>query len=553
MILIIGDSNFRNVLDTHGEALSATIKEKITFLMNTSNESLKTELGKLAAPLPKIIIVSAPLNEIVQKAKQAPKKGRADIIKAVVEEQNKIVNISAKADGRLGIIHLLIPPFLRSEPTWMEDKWKMCLFYMRDAITGHSPCNVGIGNPPDITKEDLIGDGVHLSASGMEKLYKVLETDIKNCKENLGEGEGELTQDWASQIATPAKIPRTPGNLKRTRIVEEDESTDEDEDVEPEKKKKTRKKSKTSEDKMDKLIALVSEMKEENKLSRAEVIDLKTLAGNTDKKVDDLKVEVDGLKDVVERETVLTAEMREDIDGLENENLKTMVIVRKLKAKKTVPKDKKLLRTYIQDLARTLVTAVCKSQEAARGVKYATALYAFVDPTKKDNKEGLVPPFKICFNVKDQAVAFRDKAVKMAKMGAPQRTYGADQEGQAEQMEQETWDEVTNPQSGNTQEENICQGAYFTFYQTAATRFRTTLMWSIADALKTKSKQVWVNQSNKPTLQIKEAGKVKSLTFVQAMAEYKEKINQKTLEEVKKAAVKIYAGNLEKTFIVIKD
>lgn len=79
-------------------------------------------------------------------------------------------------------------------------------------------------------------------------------------------------------------------------------------------------------------------------------------------------------------------------------------------------------------------------------------------------------------------------------------------------------------------------------------------MWAVADALKTKTRQVWVSQSNKPTLQVKEGGKVvKSLTFVQTMNEYKEKIAQKTLDEAKKAAAKLFAGHLERTFLVIKD
>jgi len=171
-----------------------------------------------------------------------------------------------------------------------------------------------------------------------------------------------------------------------------------------------------------------------------------------------------------------------------------------------------------------------------------------VDPTKKDNKEGLVPPFKICFNLKDQAVAFHEKAVKLAKVGMPKRTFGADQETEMDQ----DWDEEAA--TAATAETNVCQGAYFTFYQTAATRFRVTLMWAVADAMKTKTKQVWVSQGNRPTLQVKEGGKVtKTLTFVQTMKEYKEKITPKTLEEVKKAASKLFAGKLEQTFIVIKD
>ncbi len=147
-----------------------------------------------------------------------------------------------------------------------------------------------------------------------------------------------------------------------------------------ERKKKTKKY--TAEDKMDRLIELVTEMKEDSKSSRKEVSGLK-------EQVVEMKTEVEGIKTTVERDTKLTAEMREDIDGLENENLRTIVIVRKLKAEKTVPKEKKALRTYVQDLSRDLVAKVIGKKEA---VKYAAMLYAFVDPSKKDNKEGLVPP-----------------------------------------------------------------------------------------------------------------------------------------------------------------
>ncbi len=157
------------------------------------------------------------------------------------------------------------------------------------------------------------------------------------------------------------------------------------------------------------------------------------------------------------------------------------------------------------------------------------------------------PPHK-----RDEAVTFRDKAVKMAKVGQPKRTFGAEQD---EWMEEDGGNATAaNNAADNTTAGNVCQGAYFTFYQTAATRFRVTLMWAVADAIKTNVKQAWVSQTNRPTLQIKEGGKiVKTLSYVQTMNEYKDKIPKKTLEDVKKAAQKLYSGNLEKTFIVIKD
>jgi len=486
----------------------------------------------------KIILVAAPLNEITHRIKTGGKKGRDETIKTVVEEQNKMINVSANTDGKLGTLHLVMPPFLRQDPPWMEERLKWVTFNIKDKISVNSPWNVGIGNLIEIVPADLGADKVHLNESGMEKLFKGLENDLKKCKENLGEGD-VCSQDWASQVVDePMDEPPTPGTMKRTREnkrareTPETESEEEEEEVTAKKVKKD-----SAGDKMDKMLAMMKEMKE----------DLKEKVVNTVKKVEELNVEVKDIKEELGKDKELTAETLENIDGLENENLRASVIVRKLKADKKVPKDKKELRTYVQDLARVLVGKVLNSN-ASKGVKYASTLYAFVDPTKKDNKEGLVPPFKICFNTKDLAVEFREKAVKMAKAGVPRRVFGAAQD--------EEWDEEAAPRNeqGPAGATNICQGAYFSFYQTAATRFRVTLMWAVADALKTKTKQVWVSQNNKPTLQVKEGGKVvKSLTFVQTMNEYKEKIGQKTLDEVKKSASKLYAGRLEKTFIVIKD
>lgn len=548
MILIIGDSNYRNTLDKYGEQLSLAVGEKINFILNSTNETMRVALE--TAHHYKIIVVTAPLNEIAHRVKTGGKKGRDETIKNVIEEQNKLINVSAIKEGRLGVIHLLMPPIMRQEPAWMEERHKLATFYCKDFIASKSPWNVGIGNPIEITAGDLTADKVHLNDSGMEKLFKGLEKDIKKCKENLGEGDEPLSQDWASQVMEEsANEPPTPGNIRKRVRPQVLETSEEEEEEQTGKKQKKN----SAEDKMDKIYQLVKEMKDDNKTARAEVLDLKDKVVTTDKKVEDLKVEFDGFKGGVARETELTAEMREDIDGLENENLKNTVIVRKLKAVRRVPTDKKELRTYIQDLSRDLVNKVL-GPGSGGGVRYAAMLYATVDPTKKDNKVGLVPPFKICFTRKDQGVAFRDKAVGMAKVGQPKRTYGADADGanEGEAMEQEQQQEPgLRPNLGP---KNVCQGAYFTFYQTAATRFRVTLMWAVADALKTGTKQVWVNQSNKPTLQVKEGGRViKSLTFVQTMTEYKEKISQKTLDDVKKTATKLYGGHLEQTFLVIKD
>ena len=173
---------------------------------------------------------------------------------------------------------------------------------------------------------------------------------------------------------------------------------------------------------------------------------------------------------------------------------------------------------FVQRVARDLVKELM-GEEAVGGVKYVITLYSYVDPTKKDNQKGLVPPFKIGFRTKDAGVNFREVAVKKAK-----------------------------------EEGSRLSSTYFTHCQSSATRIRVMLLWGVADSIKSDTKEVWVNQNaNKPTLQIKESGKVKTLTFARSMIDYKDKIAKKTLEEATKVAKRFFAGQIQKTFIAISD
>ena len=47
------------------------------------------------------------------------------------------------------------------------------------------------------------------------------------------------------------------------------------------------------------------------------------------------------------------------------------------------------------------------------------------------------------------------------------------------------------------------ESTYFTFFQSAGTRIRLSLMWAVVDAIKTPTSECWVNQNaSKPTLQV---------------------------------------------------
>ncbi len=159
-------------------------------------------------------------------------------------------------------------------------------------------------------------------------------------------------------------------------------------------------------------------------------------------------------------------------------------------------------------------------EDSVKDVKYGAPLYNFIDPTKKENKKGYIPPFKVGFSSKDTAVKFRDASLKKAK------------------------------EEGSEYKET-----YFSFYQSFGTKVRSILMWGLCDVIKTDEKEVWVNQqASKHTLQIKENGRiVRSLSFVKAMIKFKDKVPQKAIDEATKVAKKHFFGKLEKTFIVLKD
>ncbi len=501
MILCLGDSNFRNTLETNKERLEASLGEEVVFKMATSNESIKAHLEALTDE-PSIIIIGTPVNEVVKITTSNKNKGRDETLRAVIEEQSKIVHQSALA--RPNVLHIMFPPFQRLEPAWMSSRVRLGVFYVKDHVKATSPKNILVSNCVEINKEDLVDDNVHLNNTGKEKLYKVIESDLLKCKEKASE-DGQIL-NWAGEMSDYE--PPTPSTFrKRQRAADNNLSEDEDPG--------TSKKAKLD-SVLDKIESLVKEIKHERAETKNEINSIAI-------KVEENKVGLEEVKEVIKTingrdKAYLDAINREDIDALENENLKNTIIVRKLKSNAVIPKEKKAWRAFIQTEARKHVANI-QGQEAAKDVKYAAPLFAFIDPNKKDNRPGLIPPFKIGFSTKDGAVRFRETALKKSK-----------------------------------EEGSIYKDTYFSFFQTTGTRIRNILMWAACDIIKNRTTEAWVNQTTKPTLQIKEGGKiVKTLSFVDAMIEYKDRIPQKAIDEATKLAKKAFQGNVEKIFIAIKD
>ena len=227
MIIIIGDSNYRDICSTLKDNIEAEVGENIIFKQASTNESLKIllEEEEKDGEKPKVIIVGANLNEIATRAKG--NKGRDEMVKTVVMEQNSAVNKWA-LDRQESMI-LLAPPFLRTDPHWIEERLKWVHFCMKDDIKIYSPFNVQLGSNTQITESDLKADKVHLLDTGMSKVAITLIADIKICLRDVEKLRAERMEHDSEEIylesSQLSELPsRTPiSNRKRVRV---EESTD---------------------------------------------------------------------------------------------------------------------------------------------------------------------------------------------------------------------------------------------------------------------------------------------------------------------------------------
>ena len=119
MIIIIGDSNYREICLALNDKFEAELGEKIVFKQATTNESLIVALEEVekGEEKPKVIMVGANLNEIALRAKG--NKSRDEMVKTVVMEQNCAINKWAHSNQ--DTLAILVPPFLRTDPKWMGE------------------------------------------------------------------------------------------------------------------------------------------------------------------------------------------------------------------------------------------------------------------------------------------------------------------------------------------------------------------------------------------------------------------------------------------------
>jgi len=203
--------------------------ESVVYKQYSTNESLKLLLAggqEGTEGRPKVFVVGAGLNEI---AARAPKKGkgREETVKSVVDEQNTIVIKQGEKDNKS--IFYLVPPFLRKEPAWLDDKkTKMMAMLMAESALKFNSGNVFVGSNIPIDE----GKRKNVDTSPNDPVGKRTK-DTSDVGDGLTRGLVETLTQFMQE-------------MRENRKVDEDSL------------KKVEEKQKTTDEKVDKLTEIVS-------------------------------------------------------------------------------------------------------------------------------------------------------------------------------------------------------------------------------------------------------------------------------------------------------
>jgi hypothetical protein len=517
--VLIGDSNFRDLISAHKDEIETKVGQTITFNLASSVASVKTIFENMNV-WPEIVFVACPTNEITLKSRNNS-KSREGLIEGVINELFQHVNCIADKQEKTTFV--IAQPFLRYEPAWIDGKMKFYVDFVKNTHNTTSPSNVHLGSSIEIDAEDLKQDKVHLNKDGLAKLSEVMTNDFITSiseRERRLTGLDEVEEDEEHMDVTPPPtraLRNTPPTRTlritpaRKRRPADDIS---DEEGGRSKKKKSKDKIDSVLEKLDLLMEKVTTEKISNN-QRFSLIEEKleeTIVAQVD-----LKEEVKNLK---KNEDLFSARVREDLDSVENLNARDTIIVKKLETA-TIPTDKKELSNLVLKTGKELLTLMLGDDKV---MKFITPLYfnnnkRKPNPNPAPNERKELPPFKIVFKHMSDAIEFKEKAIAASK-DPTHRMYKT----------------------------------HLSHQQSVGTRVRLSLLWGIAEYLKKEKKDSWVSQSSpKPALMVKENGLVKNYSFIEAVTTYGDKIEQKVKDEATKLATRFFYGQVEKIFVILKD
>jgi len=506
MILVLGDSNMRQAFEAHKAEIEAAAGEDIIFEQATTNEALKVCLSKPRESTPELVFISTILNEIAARCVKGT--SRETTIRAVTNEQLELINKMASGAQSGATLFVIIQPHDRQDPKWMEEKASMTRFYLMETFSKiqHS-ANMIVMPETNIIAEDLAADKVHLKPEGLKKVAKTLMEYIKNCKIELRRKRGEdLDWDEMDLDVLSQKTPKTNKKRHRNRSESEDEDN-------------MHKKKKEDESVMAVLKTLMAEFREERLVREERQKDVNSDLASIKHHASEIKQRVYTLEQGRDNDAIYTATVKEDLDAVENEALKNVVIIKKLKntTGAKLSQDRNALQQQILTAAKELVQEITADQGS---VAYISLLYTGKEAVRL--VEGFMPPFKIVFKKRQVGIEFKEKAVQLSK----------------------------NPN-------HRLFKSYLTTQQTPSTRIRTGLMWAMADKIKDQAKGVdaWVTQNMpKPLLQVKgEERFQRGFSFVNAITKYGNRLDNKAKDEALKLAKRFYPGQVEKIFMVIHE
>ncbi len=512
-IVVIGDSNFRDLFEGHGEKIKKNSGQDVTFEYATSVTSIKSLLAGFETSPPDVAFLASPTNEIALKSRNNT-KSREGIVEGVLQEFFETVNSFAQKHEKVLLVSCF--PLLRLDPPWLEGKFSFYKETMKKIHNSLCLANVQLGSDIEITPELLKPDRIHLNSDGLEILAVHLTNDIKIAEKEVNSTPNDETDDCMESPQTQSEYTTPPSrklrSLRKTPARNKRQNEDTLDEVKSKRKRSNDGKIDTV---LDKLDLFLREMREDRKANSQRFTHLETEIKETKTAQEEMKKEITALK---EGDNCFSAAVREDIDAMDNLNARDTVVIKKLATDKQIPADKKELGALILETGKEILIEILGEDT---GMKFIAPLY--FSNAKRIQKEGArneLPPFKIVFKHLSDAIRFKDKAITASK-----------------------------------EPSNRLYKSYISTQQNVGTRIRLMLMWAVVDVLKREKKEGWVSQSSaKPALMVKQAGSnVKTYSFIEAMTSYGEKIDQKVLDEASKLANRFYYGQTEKIFIVLKD
>ena len=496
MILFVGDSNLRNVVEENQRTIQTKLNEDINFEQAGTNEALQAILDDAEVDNYNRVVIGTILNEIAAKGKTA--KTRDEVINTVTLDQAQLLATMAAAHSNVKFI--VLHPLMRLEPAWMVDKIRLISLSLKDHIEKKSLPNLEFSYPTVITDQDLTADKVHLNAIGKKKFLESIAGIA-------------ATPDTSASPSTDWNMTETPSRYGLRSQTKRGRGSDTEED--------TRASKKGKDEGYEAIIAKLTSMEERSKLDNIKSTEiaeslLRKINGNHEVTVNNT-AKIDKLSKSQEKINTSIAGMREDLNALENKNMRDVILIRKLKSTSPIPSNKKEINERLKIIADELVVDLGGQPDM---IKFVTMAYNELDANKQRNRSGGIPAFKIGFKHKGDAAMFKEKGTKMAK-----------EEGSA------------------------LYKVVFAFQHCSASRIRTLIMWKIVNKLKEQGKEAWVNVNfNKPKLQIKGDKKYPTeFSFVAAVEKYRNLLQEADLKEANEQARKFFKGQCKTLFIVLSD